>query len=325
MKTIDIKDVDIFAAGTWNGDKYTEENIQQMVDGFAATKDRLKPYLKLGHDDKQAILQEDGLPAAGWIDNVRKVGKKLVADFKRVPEKIANLIKEGAYRRVSSEIFIDMNLEDKKYPTLLKAVALMGGETPAVQTLDDIMALYKDKCEVKEYDNKTEYKKYEINLTEIIKEDIMSEELKKQNEDLTTKLAASEKKFTESQEANKVLKTEKDVKDAEVKKFEQEKIDVEITSMVEKFIEDKHILPVDKDTVQSLVTKLYSDEEGMKSFKAYVEKQEVDLKTKPKSELGKKPDANDLDNSGLMEKAKQYSEEKKVSYKEALLIVRKQK
>ncbi|GAG44697.1 unnamed protein product, partial [marine sediment metagenome] len=143
-ETVDLKDVEIFsAANNPNGHEYTDDDLENMVDGFFKTKEELKPYLKLGHDDEQRIAQNSGLPAIGWIDNLRKVGKKLIADFVKVPKKVYDFIKAGGYRRVSSEIFWNIEVGGKKYKKLLKAVSLLGADTPACGDLDDIMALYE--------------------------------------------------------------------------------------------------------------------------------------------------------------------------------------
>lgn len=158
----EIKGVEIFASGEWNGDKYVDKDLDQIIKAFHETKDLLKPYLKLGHSDGQKLLAEDELPAAGWVTNVYKKGGKLLADFAGMPRKIYELVKAGAYKRVSSEIFINVNVNGQKYGKALKAVALLGGETPAVQTLDDIHALYTVSESVRAYANDAEVKVYEF-------------------------------------------------------------------------------------------------------------------------------------------------------------------
>lgn len=135
-------DMEIFAAGKWNGKTWTEKELDEMVAAFAETRDKLKPYLKLGHDDKQKLLQKDGLPAAGWVTDIKRAGDKIVAHIKGVPGKIAELIRRKAYGRVSSEIYMGVDIEGKKYARCLKAVALLGGDTPAVTSLDDFINLY---------------------------------------------------------------------------------------------------------------------------------------------------------------------------------------
>lgn len=137
-----IEGVEIFSAGTWNGDKYDASDLDEMVRAFDETKGSVRPYLKLGHDKKQVLLQKDGLPAAGWVDRVYRKGLKLLADFSDIPDKIYDLIEKKAYRNVSSEIFWDISIGEKKYKRMLAAVALLGADTPGVMNLDDILAMY---------------------------------------------------------------------------------------------------------------------------------------------------------------------------------------
>ncbi len=165
VETYEITGVDIFAVGKWNGDKYTVKDLDTLVDNFKKTKKDLKPYLKLGHGSKQKLLREDELPAAGLIDNLRRIGHKLVADFINMPKKVYQLIKRGAYSRVSSEIYPSVKINGEKFGLSLKAVAILGGETPAVSTLDDILTLYASCGEARVYEQGLKYKIYEVDMS----------------------------------------------------------------------------------------------------------------------------------------------------------------
>jgi len=145
METKDILDVEIWKTGSYNGDEYTETDLEDMAESYAEIGAELKPYLKLGHNSKQPLL--DGQPAAGWIKNVRKVGQSLKADFFNIPAKIADLISAKAYGRMSPEIYWNLKSGEKTYRRVLKAVALLGADTPACKTLDDFINLYTDTIE----------------------------------------------------------------------------------------------------------------------------------------------------------------------------------
>jgi len=202
--------VELFATGTWNDKTFTLEDLQQIVDSFIELSERVKPYLKLGHDEKQALLQEDGLPAAGWITNLYIVGNKLLADFEDVPKIIYELIKAKAYKRVSCEIYINYKAtpeetgkDEKTYPKVLKAVALLGGDTPAVTTLHDVMALYAvandkkaDAVQILEYTLKEDYK-------------VNEEELKKLEADIAAKQADVNEKLAVFTTDKTALESEK--------------------------------------------------------------------------------------------------------------------
>lgn len=138
----EVRGVEIFSVGTWNGRDIKEEDLTQIVEAFKATNATVRPFLKLGHDDEQKILQADGLPAAGWVENVRKVGTKLVADFVDIPKKIFQLIRNKAYRKVSCEIYNNIDINGQKHPKMLGAVALLGADLPGVLNLTDILSLY---------------------------------------------------------------------------------------------------------------------------------------------------------------------------------------
>ncbi len=140
--TRDIPDVDILAVGVWNEIDFTAEKFDQMVEAHQATVGVRDVPLKLGHDDGQRLVQDSGYPAAGWIENLRRVGERLVADFMRVPAKVADLIDAGGFRKRSSEINFDIGIGGREWPTVLVGVALLGEDIPAVESLDDIHGLY---------------------------------------------------------------------------------------------------------------------------------------------------------------------------------------
>lgn len=137
-----VKDVEIFSTGLWNGHHITDAELEKIVSAYSATQGKVRPFLKLGHDDNQRILQQDGLPAAGWVENVRKVGNKIVADFVDIPKKIYQLIKNKAYRKVSCEIYNNVDIDGELYPKMLGAVALLGADLPGVMNLNDILSVY---------------------------------------------------------------------------------------------------------------------------------------------------------------------------------------
>lgn len=137
-----VTGVEIFSTGLWNGKQITEADLDAIAEAYAATKGMVSPALKLGHDDGQKLLQADGLPAAGWVENVRRVGSKLVADLVDIPKKIFQLIRNKGYRKVSCEIYNNVDIQGAKYPKLLGAVSLLGADLPGVLNLSDILSLY---------------------------------------------------------------------------------------------------------------------------------------------------------------------------------------
>jgi len=149
-KLYSIDAVEVFSIGKWNGQEFKEADLDKMVESFKRTSTTVRPYLKLGHDDEQKLLKKDGLPAAGWVGNIYRKGGKLVADFVDIPKKIYELIEKKAYRKVSIELFKNVEILDDKYEYLISAIALLGAETPGVLNLNDILAQFK----INSYDSK---------------------------------------------------------------------------------------------------------------------------------------------------------------------------
>jgi len=123
-----INNVEIFATGTHNGDTYTEADLDEMVGNYS--KVGFMPPLKDGH-----CKDTPGMPALGWIQNVRRIGNKLVADFVDLHEKVYEAIKTRRYGTVSSEIYWDLKNNNGTFKKALKAVALLGAEIPGVADL----------------------------------------------------------------------------------------------------------------------------------------------------------------------------------------------
>ena len=177
LPTVDLPAVEIFAEGTWNGDRYTGDDLQAMIDAFG--KLGFDPTVKAGHADGQDGLNEKeyrkifGAPALGYVSRIYRRGSKLLADLKQVPRNFANLVKAGAYRRVSSEIYWNYKDEagSKTYPRVLKSIAFLGAEIPALPSLKAIEALYHKNSagRVYAYEGGREFRMYEMEKTDKMK------------------------------------------------------------------------------------------------------------------------------------------------------------
>lgn len=322
-KEVDLKElkgVEIFAVGTHNGDKYTEKDLEQMVASFNQIGEQIKPHLKIGHSDKQTLLAADEIPAAGWMTNLYKKGEKLVADFKDVPQKIYNLIKNKAYKRISSEIYWNFKHKDGKiYPRVMRACALLGGATPAVTNLADIEALYGNLEPIKAYkaDNQ-DLRIYEWEENEM-------EEIKKY-ESKIAKLE-EEKKALE----NKAKESDEKAKkyEMEIKKAERETKELNVEIKLDEWIKDKKILPAQRDYTFSLLTNMDKEEIeiGEKKFtreglvEEIIKLNKLDINSEEKTEHTENNKENE---ESLDSKALKYAEENNVSYKQALLEITKE-
>ena len=176
----------------------------------------------------------DGDPSLGWIDKVWKKGTKLYAKISGVPKKLYDLVLVGAYRKVSVEIMFDAIFDEKRYGKVISDLAFLGADLPAVDTLDDIAALYQASYDAKlnarprlsggrvhvfTWDCQTEAddkEKHEMN--EKVKElESQVSEFKKQTED-ETKRADEANERAKTAEAT-MLKMKRDAEVAEVDVF----------------------------------------------------------------------------------------------------------
>lgn len=230
----EIDNIEVFAAGTWNDEQYSFEDLDEMVRGFHENKEKIRPFLKLGHDNDQKLLQIDGMPAAGWVSNLVRVGDKLVATFSDMPKKIYELIQSKAYRKVSSEIYWNIELNGKFYKRFLSAVALLGSDMPAVTSLDSILGMFKaegfepiksyaiDKksITIKEYQFETEGEDFmsEKELKEKLDAALASiEQLVAKQEKFSTDLKSKDQEVTEKENELTELREYKVKKDQESK------------------------------------------------------------------------------------------------------------
>lgn len=352
-QTYSVQGVEIFSVGIWNGDEYTMDDLTSMVDAFEQTKEGIPPFLKLGHDDNQKILQEDGYPAAGWISRLYIQGQKLVADFEKIPKKIFELITTNAYRKVSSEIYWNIKIGDKVYTRLLGAVALLGSDMPAVSNLKDILSIYKvlGENQARVYtDNVIELnlKKYSINLntkenkmpgtkTEL---EIKLELEAKQNKEALEKAQEEAKQYKlnlekaeQEKEELKKFKTESEAKEAVLLK---EKMQAEKESFFTTLVSEKLATP----SMKSYVLELLGEEK--KEYSVKIQDKETKLNKenllKETLKLFKLATAVNFDESSasgdknafskdykeINEKITKYAAENKVSYGQAAKIVLKE-
>jgi len=142
-ETFVLNNTQIFSCGQWNGDIYTEADLDSMIASFNQVG--FNPPLKLGHDPSQPLAQSDGMPAIGWVTNLRRVGKTLLADLTNLPKKVYEAIKRKNYDRVSAEIYWNYEANGRQWPRVLKALSLLGADIPAVTDLAALETLYDAK------------------------------------------------------------------------------------------------------------------------------------------------------------------------------------
>jgi cation transport regulator ChaB len=289
-QTYELKDVEVFATGKWNGHEITDQDLDDIVNNTNEIINKLKPMVKLGHDDKQRLLQNTGLPAGGWITKLKKVGDKILVNIKEVPKVLYQLIQNGAYKRISSEILNDYTEPSTKktYKKVLSAIAFLGGDLPAVTNLKDIAALFDsgEKANIIIYEkvenSKNNKKRKEIfimpngiKVTEVDgKKFVAVEDYEKLEQDKET--VDQEKKAAEEYKAKFEAEQKKaKEKEDELAKITAEKRATEIKTFVESNCSEStmHFLPKQKEVLMALMEST-SDE---KKIKFTEDRKEVEL------------------------------------------------
>lgn len=148
METFDIKGVEIFKSGEWTDSGgattgYTEKDIADMAAAMQELRSVFEPPIKIGHNESQK-LKSDEMPAFGWLKNFRAKAGILICDFVGVPKTVYELIKSGAYKKRSAEIWSDYYDESlkKKFKHVIAGIALIGAKLPALGSLKDVRNLF---------------------------------------------------------------------------------------------------------------------------------------------------------------------------------------
>jgi Mu-like prophage I protein len=115
------------------------------------------PIIKLGHTDirfNNSGFREtgslDGQPALGKVENLRLTnnGMTLVGDYVGVPKWLAEIMPSAYPRRSFEGEMAYTSSTGNKWDMIVTAVALLGTAYPAINTLEDIQALYGSKAPV---------------------------------------------------------------------------------------------------------------------------------------------------------------------------------
>jgi hypothetical protein len=272
IKTYKINDVEVFSVGEWNGDKYNINDLHEMVNSFNALKIGFRPYLKLGHDDKQKLAKSSGLPAVGWVERLYIKGTKLCADMTHIPEKVFKLIKSKAYRKVSCEIYWNLTVEGNKYSRVLGGIAFLGAENPGVMNLDDILGNYSfnwgnSARDIALFEKQDTFKSYSQELIKL--EDKMADEKSEKEIALEAELEAAKKSYEKidlekKAESDAKALLEKENEELKAYKLEAEKKELDAIAELEKakkaqFISELESKKLSTPAMKDLLEEVLSD------------------------------------------------------------------
>jgi len=142
---LEIPEMEIFRSGTHNGDEFTDKDLEDIASNFQKLKGEVRPKLKITHEENQKSLA--GLASYGdivdvFVKTVEDGTKRLFAKIANVPKQVIDFIKERRFPERSIELYPKFKLgtqtDSPIYRNVLKAIALLGQEMPAVTGMEPI-------------------------------------------------------------------------------------------------------------------------------------------------------------------------------------------
>lgn len=265
-----LTNIEIFAVGKWNGFQFSEKDLQSIAKNWDILKAVQKVPMKFGHNNEQQMT--DGYPALGWVTNVRYSNGKLLADMVDVPPIVKDAIDKKLYNKVSIELEVDVFYKSKHFDYVLSAVALLGAELPAVNTLEDLSA-YIEKPD-KENRAFSSSKKLSFTFnTEAQKMPKTVEELQAELDAANARNKALETQVATTQSDSVKFKAERDQLQAQADTDKKERQKAEFTAKKEKLVgrlddlvKAKAITPAKREDFSKQIT-----EENIDSLAASIE------------------------------------------------------
>ena len=251
--------VELMAIGTWNGIAINKDDLKGMVTSFSSLRDVLFAPVKMGHNNEQKIT--NGMPALGeiskvWYTNAGKDGKpKLMGELEGLPDIVFKAIKNKRYNKLSIEVDRDVTYKGRFMKFVLTAVALLGADIPAVNTLSDLNAYMNRKSLFADSKNKVCFTQ-DFSFNKIQEDYDMMNDLEKAQARVR-ELEASENKLKDEARDNKskIETFERDTKSRE-EQDEKDKVKTARTNVVavfEKAVKDKVITPGQRDQFTKLL------------------------------------------------------------------------
>jgi hypothetical protein len=144
-----LKNVEIFKAGTYKGVQFKPSALDKMVANFYYLKAFNKfPNVPVRADHPGMFGLGDVIDkVGGYIEDLRRVGNKLVADFRITSESMWEKVQEGSYISRSAEIGSYDDNDGVIYSPTLFGVAWV--DIPAVEGLSPKFSFSKDRNLIK--------------------------------------------------------------------------------------------------------------------------------------------------------------------------------
>lgn len=296
LEIVDIKNVEIMETGTWKGAKFDERDANEIIKNF---EDKVAvPYVTLDHNPGLTKATKDFFKAMslGFVDKLKFVGNKLIADFKQVPKLIAELINAGSLKNRSVEWWVKgfKHANGKTFNNVLQGVTYHGANgLPAISTLADIPKFFKD-YDVNEYKKSIEQGNLvsiefqninkEVNMPtieiekseyeELLKSKVSIEKFKMDSDSKDKEVEMLKTDLTSKSEELVKLQSEKDELaklKADIDKREEISLKKEADDYVQGIVDGQKLLPKFKEMKSAEYIRLKSDEDGLKLFKEELE------------------------------------------------------
>jgi len=223
-----IKEAEMFSTGVHRGVEYTEEDINQLVETFSADED---VPVQIDHS-------ESALHTVGYIREVFSKGGKLMGKLEILDKAIQERIDMGLMKKLSVSFYLKHTEEGYK-PHKLREVSLVA--FPQVKGA----RLFSENGYVSDYEENKGGNEMgaEQKNTQEFSEEVLNKAKEMLEAELVEKYNALEEKL------------EKLVKDNE--KFSQ----AEITNKIEKFQEERKIIPAQAEALEKLLSS-FSEEQA---------------------------------------------------------------
>lgn len=266
---------EIFRTGTHTDSKgnkhtYTISDLDAIISNFEAKNPDVP--ICCGHPETNS-------PAYGWVNELKRKGGRLYADFKNVRDEFKEAVKKGLFKTRSVSLTPDM---------MLRHIAFLGGQAPAIKGLEEFCF---NECENEifiDFSEFSENPKEEIHTAATSsnvapfegngrveipffltrnKGEKMSEELQQKLDDTEKELEKTKTELNDKNKEIEYLKSQAAAKEKEqqTKEFEE---------FCDNAIKDGHILPVHKQNVMNILEACassepfeFSDSDGNKTTK----------------------------------------------------------
>lgn len=258
-----LKNVEIFKAGTYKGVEFKSSALDKMVANFHYLKAFNKfPNVPVRADHPSFWGEGDVIDkVGGYIEDLKKVGTKLVADFRITNESMWNKIQEGTYISRSAEIGTYDDNDGVIYSPILFGVAWV--DIPAVEGLSPKFSFSKESINLIKLNEINQMPKEKIDLSK--QTEVQEPESKKEEEIVTpVEIEVEEKKeevvVPPSKEEEKPAKTELDKHDKveteslsfakqfpkEAEELEKYRVEV-LKNFFDKLVSTGKLMPASKD------------------------------------------------------------------------------